>query len=297
MRCNKRTFLALLPVLVVVGLVAGMIIAIHKVGGGRVTSSILNVVHAISGGKPGLTELVFSLAICCSALICIPGVSILMIITGLLFGMGIGFLISYVGLLGSAGASFVIGRYLLQRRVTAGLSEFSFWRKLNYVISRDGFRMLCLMNCICIPLFVKNYGPSVIPSVTFKNFILSTALVSAPHVALYCLIGSSASSFVAVASVSGWKEAGLRFWVEVGGVILSVIATVVLVTWSYRMFRAIELPEEDSIELPDDSRIQGSLAIPSVSTVQSTVDSGDSRSCVATDKREQSSVSTQITHI
>lgn len=280
--------------MVIIGLIVGMVVAIHRIGSERVTGSVLDAVNSISGGRPGLTELLFSLVICIAAVVCIPGISIFEIMTGVLFGFGVGFVISYAGVLASACVSFVLGRYLLQHRVAAGLSEFKFWRKLNYVIARDGFRMLCLMNCICIPLFVKNYGPSVIPSVTFKSFIISTAIVSAPHVALFTLIGSSATSFIAVASVSGWKEAGLRFWVEVGGVIVSVVATCILIAWCYRMFNAIQLPE-DSIELPDDSRIQGPHAFSSLSTVQSTVDSGDSRSCVAIDKREQSSVSTHTT--
>jgi hypothetical protein len=98
------------------------------------------------------------------------------------------FIIASATILGST-CALVVSRTLLKdfvSKITAKNKQFA---ALSLVLKHDGLKLLCLIRLCPLPYSLANGAISTIPTVTWPNFMLATAVAS-PKLLLYIFVGS-----------------------------------------------------------------------------------------------------------
>ena len=115
--------------------------------------------------------------------------SVMLVIGGATFGPWIGILGGYIGENVSALIAFSISRFLGNK--WASHSHIDFVRKLDKVVQRRGFITLMILRLIPIaPFDPINYGAGL-TSMSYRTYILGTALGVIPSLTVYVLLGSA----------------------------------------------------------------------------------------------------------
>lgn len=115
--------------------------------------------------------------------------SVMLVIGGVTFGPWIGIIGGYIGENVSALIAFSISRFLGNK--WASHSHIEFVRKLDAVVQRRGFITLMILRLIPIaPFDPINYGAGL-TSMSYRTYILGTALGVIPSLTVYVLIGSA----------------------------------------------------------------------------------------------------------
>ena len=116
------------------------------------------------------------------------GYSTCVTIGGFVFGMKGWFIIASANILGSC-LSFIVSRTLLKGfvgRLTEKNKQFS---ALSLVLKHDGLKLLVMIRLCPLPYSLSNGAISTIPTVTWQNFTLATAIAS-PKLLLHIFVGS-----------------------------------------------------------------------------------------------------------
>lgn len=115
------------------------------------------------------------------------GYSTCVTIAGFVFGMKGWFIVGTATIVGST-VSFITSRTLLKSYVSQMTEKNKSFAALSLVLKHDGLKLLCMIRLCPLPYSFANGAISTIPTVTWQNFALATALVS-PKLLLHIFVG------------------------------------------------------------------------------------------------------------
>ncbi|KAK5134350.1 hypothetical protein LTR08_006530 [Meristemomyces frigidus] len=105
------------------------------------------------------------------------GYSTCVTIAGFVFGMKGWFIVSTATVLGST-ASFLVSRTVLRSYVSKLAEKSKRFQALSLVLKHDGLKLLVMIRLCPLPYSLANGAISTIPTVTWQNFMLATAIAS-----------------------------------------------------------------------------------------------------------------------
>lgn len=115
------------------------------------------------------------------------GYSTCVTIAGFVFGMKGWFIVGTATVVGST-VSFITSRTLLKSFVSRLTEKDQSFAALSLVLKHDGLKLLCMIRLCPLPYSFANGAISTIPTVTWQNFALATAVVS-PKLLLHIFVG------------------------------------------------------------------------------------------------------------
>lgn len=116
------------------------------------------------------------------------GYSTCVTIAGFVFGMKGWFIIATATVAGST-AGFIVSRTLLKDFVARLTEKNQRFAALSLVLKHDGLKLLVMIRLCPLPFSLSNGAISTIPTVTWWNFALATAIAS-PKLLLHIFVGS-----------------------------------------------------------------------------------------------------------
>ncbi len=125
--------------------------------------------------------------------------SLLGMMAGMTYGVGLGFALSTVGTLVGGWLAFMLARSLLRDWVAARLPGASRQAQLDAAIARDGWRMVCLLRISPImPFAVTSYALGL-TGISLRAYLLGT-LAALPALLGYVIVGALTGMGVAAGS-------------------------------------------------------------------------------------------------
>lgn len=115
------------------------------------------------------------------------GYSSCVTIAGFVWGMYGWFIVASATLVGST-VSFIVSRTLLKGFVSRMTEKNKRFAALSLVLKHDGLKLLAMIRLCPLPYSLSNGAVSTIPTVTWYNFALATALVT-PKLLLHVFVG------------------------------------------------------------------------------------------------------------
>jgi uncharacterized membrane protein YdjX (TVP38/TMEM64 family) len=115
------------------------------------------------------------------------GYSTCVTIAGFVYGMKGWFIIASATIVGST-ASFIVSRTVLRSYVSRLAERNKRFAALSLVLKHDGIKLLIMIRLCPLPYSFSNGAISTIPTVTWQNFMLATALVT-PKLLLHIFVG------------------------------------------------------------------------------------------------------------
>jgi uncharacterized membrane protein YdjX (TVP38/TMEM64 family) len=115
------------------------------------------------------------------------GYSTCVTIAGFVYGMKGWFIIASATIVGST-ASFIVSRTVLRSYVSRLAERNKRFAALSLVLKHDGIKLLIMIRLCPLPYSFSNGAISTIPTVTWQNFMLATALVT-PKLFLHIFVG------------------------------------------------------------------------------------------------------------
>lgn len=183
----------------------------------------------------------------------LPGMSMVELTCGFMLGFWQAFAVSCASLIIASCASFLLGRYFLKDMINQYLESRDmkttrlFLRSLE---ERNGLVLLVLFRLMLVPLFVKNYGPSVIKT-HFGHFAVAVTLTTPMYAAMLTYAGSRTKTIADLAA-GGSTESTIT-WYEVVPLVASIIAGIVFTYLAYREFVKLSgIPQEETRPLFPD---------------------------------------------
>lgn len=115
------------------------------------------------------------------------GYSTCVTIAGFVYGMKGWLIIASATCVGST-ASFIVSRTLLRKYVSRLAERNKRFAALSLVLKHDGIKLLIMIRLCPLPYSFSNGAISTIPTVTWQNFLLATAVVT-PKLLLHIFVG------------------------------------------------------------------------------------------------------------
>ncbi|GIZ43720.1 hypothetical protein CKM354_000693700 [Cercospora kikuchii] len=115
------------------------------------------------------------------------GYSTCVTIGGFVFGMPGWFILASATIVGST-CSFIVSRTVLKNFVSRMTEKNTQFAALSLVLKHDGIKLLILVRLCPLPYSFSNGAISTIPTVTWQNFMLATAIAS-PKLLLHIFVG------------------------------------------------------------------------------------------------------------
>ena len=116
------------------------------------------------------------------------GYSTFMTIAGFVFGIKGWFIMSTATVVGST-CSFIVSRTVLRSFVSRLTEKNNRFAALSLVLKHDGLKLLIMIRLCPLPYSLSNGAISTIPTVTWQNFAIATAIAS-PRLLLHIFVGS-----------------------------------------------------------------------------------------------------------
>lgn len=164
--------------------------------------------------------------IAAQVVVCATGVlpaSLLAVVAGGLYGIGVGFAVSLAGLLLAAAAAFGLSRSLFHDWIADHLARNGFLARLDADVSRQGWKMVLFLRMSPVsPFGVMSYALGL-TSVRFRDYLLGT-LASSPALLAYVYVGRLAGK-----AVLGDRPATLGGRLEWAMLVVGLTATVAVV--------------------------------------------------------------------
>lgn len=144
----------------------------------------------------------------------------------LLLALGFGYLACGAGSVAGASAAFLLGRTLARGPIERRMAGNARFQAISRAIERDGFKIVLLVRLSpAFPFTLLNYALGL-TRVTFRDYLLASAIGMVPGTLLYVYIGTAAQS---VATASGDSVGWPRIALMLAG-LAATVAVVVLVT-------------------------------------------------------------------
>lgn len=186
-------------------------------------------------GYPLWAPALFLAAYALIVVLMLPGV-LFTLAAGFLFGLAKGAALVVIGEMAGAMAAFLIGRTLLGTRAAAVLERHPRLRAFNDCARTDGWRVVLFTRLI--PMFpgkASNYFFGL-ADYSFRDFVLGTFFGIIPFTLTNVWAGSLAADLATLGARSGQRST-LDWWINGGGLLLSVAAAVYLVRLARRVLR------------------------------------------------------------
>jgi len=251
--------------------IIGAIVCLAVFGWQEVAGFLVNVANDARSRSHILDDLLFGFLIATVAILALPGTSMLELICGFVLGFTEGFIVSLISIISSSIIAFLLGRYFLREHISNYLNQTSasdgdnpstFKMFLKSIEQRNGIVLLILFRLMFIPMFVKNYGPSVI-NTSIWHYLIAVLLTSPPYVAIFSFLGSHAKSIADIAA--GDNEGGDHLvWTQIIPIIVSILAAVIFTTLAYLEFRQIQATTAATTEPTLQEPLAAEEAIPFV---------------------------------
>jgi uncharacterized membrane protein YdjX (TVP38/TMEM64 family) len=192
--------------------------------------------------------LLYPLAIAGCNLLLLPG-GVLMMGSGLFFGLWWGFFLNLAGNLLGAAIAFGLSRALGRQWVARRLVRYQKWEALDAAIARDGWKIIFLSQVHPLfPTSLFNYLYGVM-RIRFGVCMLWVVIAQAPGLFLYAYLGTL-------------TQLGVRLWrgvnhprlseyiVWLGGLLLTIAVTIALARVAWRLFAELDEAAGAPTKLP-----------------------------------------------
>ena len=190
-----------------------------------------------------------------------PGMSMMELTCGFVLGFEEAFFVTLFAVVGSSCLAFFMGRYYLKDAINAYLASSELHTMklfLKSIEKRNGVVLLILFRLMLIPLFVKNYGPSVIKT-DFLHYLIAVLVTTPVYVAVLTYLGSRAKTIAEIATGGATGGSGIT-WVEIVPIVVSLAAGVVFTYLAYLEFKklsGVRDEEERRPVLDESSDVEG----------------------------------------
>ncbi|WP_166831276.1 TVP38/TMEM64 family protein [Thalassoroseus pseudoceratinae] len=158
------------------------------------------------------------------ATICfLPG-SILTLVAGAIFGLGLGLAVVSIGSTIGAACALLIARYLARAKVEQLAETYPTFQAVDEAISEAGWKVVAMLRLSpAIPFNVQNYLYGL-TNIKFWPCVLTSWIAMLPGTFLYVYIGHIADSAVA------GEEKPVGQWILLGVGLIATIAVTVYIT-------------------------------------------------------------------
>jgi uncharacterized membrane protein YdjX (TVP38/TMEM64 family) len=179
------------------------------------------------------------------------GYSTCVTIGGFVFGMKGWFILASATIVGST-ASFLVSRTVLKRFVTNMAAKNQQFAALSLVLKHDGLKLLCMIRLCPLPYSFSNGAISTIPTVTWSNFMLATALAS-PKLLLHVFVGTKLGQIAEAGEKMDAKTKAINYATLIIGITLGVVTGYVI--YARTKARAMILEAEEIAAARRSSRL------------------------------------------
>lgn len=182
-----------------------------------------------------------------------PGMSMIELTCGFVLGFTEAFILSVIAISVVSFTAFAIGRFYLKDMLKEYLDDsdlHTLKKVLKSVERRNGITLQILFRLMFVPLFIKNYGPSVIET-RFRDFAVAVVVTTPIYVAILTYLGSQAKTIADIATGKIAGSSSQLGWMEILTLVLSVVAGVAFTLIAYFEFKRITR-EEESLESQAD---------------------------------------------
>jgi uncharacterized membrane protein YdjX (TVP38/TMEM64 family) len=154
----------------------------------------------------------------------VPG-TILTLVAGAVFGLGVGFVTVSIGSTVGAACAFLIARYAARDTISAMARRNRRFDAIDRAIGEGGWKIVALMRLSpAIPFNVQNYLYGLTP-IRFWPYVLTSWLAMLPGTFLYVYLGHVTGSAIGTRRERGWGE-----WTMLAIGLLATIAVTAYVT-------------------------------------------------------------------
>lgn len=225
-------------------------------------SKILQIIINLLPESPSFSWYVFMcLATMLSIVILMPIWPPMCMLNGLVFGFAAGSIVNFIAIFGAASISLLLGRSLLQNSVRSCIfdGDYPHFKRILLVLEDDTntIMFLLLFRFLFIPMFIRNYGPSLLEVPAWK--IVITVIPHAIWISM--LFASLGSSFQGTADLlrKGHSLSVKSFkWQQALIVGVGFSMTAVLTFYAHRKYS--EKLEEDNAA-PLNRQMQREVAV------------------------------------
>lgn len=171
-----------------------------------------------SGGRPGMIWVGAGYVVL--ALLFVPG-AVLTALTGAIYGVGWGVVVVGIATSVADAVAFLVARYLARPAVMRWTSRNSSFKKIDYAISRGGWRIVALVRLNpTIPYSASNYLFGV-TGVPFLAFMISSGIATLPGALVYLYVGQ-----VGAETLGGNVRTAVELGVLAVGLVMTIVAGV-----------------------------------------------------------------------
>jgi len=154
--------------------------------------------------------------------------SVMMMVSGFLFGLGKGFLAVWLAVVLASTGAFWIARKLARPMVERRLATRPFFTAIDRAIRRKGFYVVLLTRLILLlPFPALNYSHGL-TDVRLRDYVAGTMIGMVPPIFLFVYLGTLASGVADIVNGRVKLEGGQLTAVVLGSVLV-LLATVVIV--------------------------------------------------------------------
>jgi uncharacterized membrane protein YdjX (TVP38/TMEM64 family) len=220
-------------------LVCTLLIAFRFLPIESVKADFSNWISALGAWGPLVLVLVYIIA----TVLFVPG-TILTLVAGAIFGLGIGFLVVSVGSTIGAALAFLIARYAARDRVAAMAQGNRHFAAIDRAIAEGGWKIVALLRLSpAIPFNLQNYLYGL-TQVRFWPYVATSWIAMMPGTFLYVYLGH-----VTGAALGTDRKRSVAEWIATG---VGLLATVMVTVYVTKLAKE-KLNEQASLEkLGDD---------------------------------------------
>ncbi|KAI5366374.1 Putative SNARE associated golgi family protein [Septoria linicola] len=216
------------------------------------------------------------------------GYSTCVTIGGFVFGMKGWFILASATIVGST-VSFIVSRTFLKDFVSRMTEKNQRFAALSLVLKHDGIKLLIMIRLCPLPYSFSNGAISTIPTVTWQNFMLATAIAS-PKLLLHIFVGRQLGIIAESGDKMSWGYKLISYTTMAIGIALG-IGTGYLI-YSRTAARAAALEAEEASAAQAGGRRRGS----DVEAGGDYIDDVDERAARDVLRERQSDVSLHTTY-
>jgi len=172
---------------------------------------------------------VLTLAYIVATVLLVPG-TILTLVAGAIYGLGVGTVVVSVGSTIGASLCFLIARYAARDRVAAWAEAYPLFAAIDRAIGEGGWKIVALLRLSpAIPFNVQNYLYGL-TSIRFWSFAIASWLAMLPGTFLYVYLGH-----ITRAAIGQQRERTPVEWIFLG---VGLAATVIVSVYIARLARS-----------------------------------------------------------
>lgn len=174
-------------------------------------------------------------------------ISVMMMVTGFLFGMTKAFLAVWFAILIASTAAFLIARKLARPMIERRLTRKPYFMAIDRAIRQKGFYVVLLTRLILILPFPALSYSHGLTDVRLRDYVAGTMMGMVPVIFLFVYLGTLASDIADIVNGRVSLEGGQLLAVILGSVVVLLLATVIVVAAKKALQGEIERAQNSSM--------------------------------------------------